>query len=747
MRQLLLLLLTLVPLLLHAQTGWEGDIDEFVIKDGVASHRNNSKSGTATIYKQFSATETSGSFTCSLGFVFEDLPTSSNSFEVTLFSQRESNFIYYYKLIPLQINKGLNVVLDTYEKRSSGEIRRISRKYLERWPGKGGLLFWSKLFFEMDYDPVKGVSFSLFSPIEGLRQGEWISVRSVAPHWQMSLETKFTSKKKLLYNYILPAIQHRDTDGSSGDIHILSEEVDPIGRVILNLTGPVSTVSAKVSCAGFQPTIEPGNSPSQVIIHLGVPFEAGRRYDFLITNLVNKLGQYVSIPCTINIQSVGEGSSTDIPEGLFFTEIMASPPADGPLQGIKYIELFNQTGVPQNLALYTLLYGKTKYELPSVTLVNGAYAVLYLESDPYPTRVATLVPMSRFPAMSSSFTLTLQDSAGREVDKVHFNTQLYGEGSAKSGASVERVAYYPDLWRRSNHPSGGTPGLPTSMKPYSRVAVGSVVINELLLTPPTTGEKYIELYNPTSETINLANLYLSYSNKEENINSSSWLLVKDDHLLQPHSYVVLTPYPDALARLYPVSDPTTFVERIDFPSISTTYSEVSLHAHATNEVVDRAIYRRQWLGDQSSDRTGFSLERLSPTLDGTQKSSWHRAEANGQQKETGGTPGVANSHHRTTTDPPCETLMGWPDDPKLSYELIEPMLYSFSEFATLTLYTTLGDILMQVKGAEILPILNAFRVAQLPIPPILVVVDLQFHHPEKDPTLVTYRGIWLHACE
>lgn len=96
---LLLLLLLLSPQLAHAQGGWTGDLDEFIIEDGIAKHQNNGKSGSAVIYKDFTS-EASGSFTWSLGFVFQDLPTSSNTFEVTLFNQEVGNFRYYYKVVP-----------------------------------------------------------------------------------------------------------------------------------------------------------------------------------------------------------------------------------------------------------------------------------------------------------------------------------------------------------------------------------------------------------------------------------------------------------------------------------------------------------------------------------------------------------------------------------------------------------------------------------------------------------------------
>ena len=314
----------------------------------------------------------------------------------------------------------------------------------------------------------------------------------------------------------------------------------------------------------------------------------------------------------------------------------------------------------------------------------------------------------------------------------------------KGKASIERVGYQPDLWRRSANPNGGTPGLPTTLQPYRDVAPKSIVINELLLSPPTTGEKYIELFNTSTKAVNLADLYLTYRNKEESITSTSWLLVPNDYLLQPNSYVVLTPYPDALTRLYPEHDSDTFVERIDFPSISTTYSELELRAHSNGEVVDQAIYRRQWLGDTSNDRTGFSLERLSPSADGTEKESWQRAQANGNNKNTGGTPGRHNSAKGIPLPDRGNYYVEWPEDPILTYEQIDPLLQVYTQFATLTIYSMNGDLLMTSQGEEIPSTLQSIRRGNLPFPSMLMVLVLQFQHPEKEPSNLFYRAVWLH---
>lgn len=739
---LLTLLLLLLPQLAHAQEGWEGNVEEFVIEDGIAKHQNNGKSGSATIYKDFKA-EASDNFTWSFGFAFADYPTNSNTFEVTLFIQEVGNFQYYYRVVPTRNNTSIGLVKETYKKISSTESRKLSSTILTSWHNNSGHQLWQKVQVEVDYHATKGLRFRWFSPVSGLRQGEWVVLPAGWPQWVMGLRTKFTSKKKLNHAYILPKIIKDNAGSEEGTLHIKEQWAEQSGQVHLKLSGPVSIREATVTCDGFQPTIYSGDKAEDIIINLGATFMPGNSYHFEIKNLIDRNGKSVDLSFQIDIQAAQPGT-TITPEGIFITEVMASPPDDGPLQGIKYIEIYNNSGIQQNLALLTLYYGKTKYTLPNIALAHGAFAILYLESNPYPTRIATLVPMAEFPALSGSFALKLVGNDGRTHDSVNFNSRIYGEGVPKGKASIERVSYQPDQWRRSTNPKGGTPGLPTTLQPFNDVESKSIVINELLLSPPTTGEKYIELYNTSTKAINLADLYLTYRNKEETVSSTSWLLVPYNYLLQPNSYVVLTPYPDALARLYPEHDSQTFVERIDFPSISTTYSEVALRAHSNGEVVDQAIYRRQWLGNTSNDRTGFSLERLSPSADGTKKESWQRAQENGSNKNSGGTPGRPNSARGIPFPSGDHLTAEWPDDPILTYEQIDPLLRAFAPLATLTIYSMNGDLLMTSRGEEIPNTLQSIRMGNLPFPSMLMVLVLQFQHPEKEPSNLFYRAIWLH---
>lgn len=744
MRLIVGLIFSLLSLLATAQMTWQGewqgDTHSYNIEGTTLTHRNDGVSGSASIYRDY----TSGSaFTLSQGFRFVETPTSHNTFTLTLFHEELGNFRYHYTLSPITNGRGIQLSREAHERGGSTGWRKISNHIIASYYFSSPLIIWGNLLVEVHYDRTRGIQLQAFSPAFGLWQGEWVPLKggTIVPRYTIS--TKFTSQKKLGYTYLLPELVTHEGNESK-KVQIVRLVPEDIGRVTLVLSAPVITTHAKVSCAGFQPTIMAGNTPTEVIVNLGTPFSTYSTYDFIITGLHDCDGKEITLSFTVKTEGESVGS-TLIPEGIFLTEIMVSPPTVGDLQGIKYIEIYNNTSSTKQLGQFHLMYGKTKYPLPMVALAPKSFAILYPTSDPYPTRIATLVPMGQFPALSGSFTLALMTSDGVELDKLHYSSRLYGEGEPKTGASLERITYQPDSWRRCNHPSGGTPGAHTTLLPHQPIARGSVIINELLLSPSSTGEKYIELYNNSSEAVNLADLYLSYSNKEESATSTSWLLVREQYLLQPHTYVVLTPYPEALTRLYPQHCASALLERIDFPSISPTYSEIALQSHIDNSRVDCITYRRQWLGNTSADRTGYALERVSPSADGTLRTSWRRARENGRTKGLGGTPGIKNSMYGEVPESSLSTLIEWPSEPTLTLEQVAPMLHSFSTVATLSIYSLTGDLLLTTRGTDISPLITLLKAGATPLPSMLIVVDLRFEDPTRDPSLVTYRDTWLHT--
>lgn len=722
---------------------WSGDTHIFRYDEGVLSYRDDGISGQGTISLKYSAPNT-GYLIWDFGTIFITPPTSQNNFSLTLLSIQKDQILYRYTIAPDASGRELILTKIIYQN-EGGAPKEISRRVLDRHRLRYASTAWNGLVVRIIYKEGEGIAMQSFSPHGDLQSSETIiEIDEGIPQWEMTLSTRFTGKKKLDHAFLLPRVTDQPSSEEDESLKTLDSKVDELGIVTLKLNKAVNTSEATVTCEGHHPTISSGESPNIIVIHLGAAFQPNTRYLFRVTGLRNLQGKEEYLEFEVMGSNESE-SSIEIPQGILITEIMADPPVSGPLKECRYIELFNNTGGEIDIAEITLHYRSTKYRLPHFKCPHGSFVILFPEGSPRPTLSATLVPMDNFPALNGTFTLKITGSDDQTLDMVNFSGKLYGEGAPHGSASVERIAYHPDLWRRSNHPNGGTPGLHTTMLPYSEVEEHAVVINEIMLTPSGTGEKYIELYNRSSKSITVSDLYLSYANKEETTNAKSWTIVHSPIQLPPSGYLVLCPFPERLAQLYPQHDSSTFIERIDFPGISANYSEIELKSHKDDKVIDRVIFRRQWLGENSNDRTGYSLERISPDNNGTQRNSWKRARSIDPDAKIGGTPGMKNSVFGTSPDHPGNgTFTNWPDTPEITLEQLDGMLQTFGSKAELELYTLDGAPIYYARNNAVREMMNRIQHGQAPFPTLLISIRITFTDEDREPSRVTYSGIWLH---
>ncbi|MDO5036220.1 MAG: lamin tail domain-containing protein [Porphyromonas sp.] len=719
--------------------GWQGDRHLFHYESGRITYLDDDFAGSARLWCDYSLPP-SGVTAWEFRVEFESLPTGQNGFSLVLFSEERGSYLYQYSLRPEENGRLLSLSRANYHKVEGNRWEKLSEQTIVSHSVLSPAIAWQSLYMQLRYDPQRGVQLITIGHLDDPVISEWFPLMDGVVLPRMELKTHFTSRKKLNYHYYLPVVLHQDKE--EPPLQWKEVKVEERGRVLVQLNQPVDVSKAKVLCEGLQPQLFAGATPDQLVIEMGAAFLPDTTYDVEVTGLQTFSGEVASISFVIQTEP-SKPSSIEVPYGLFITEVMADPPNSGPLRYLRYIELLNNTDQPVQLGQLQLQYRISKHSLPPAVLSPGAFAILYPAEELPPTREATLVPLESFPALSGSFYLALLSGSGAVVDELHFTSRLYGEGEIKGKAALERVGYQPDFWRRSNHPDGGTPGKRTTLVPFRPVPKGSIVINELMLSPKSTGERYIELYNRSSEAVELTDIYLTYANKQEQASAISWIPVRLPQRLEAGAYVVLSPFPEALTLLHPKHDSETFVERIDFPSISPTYSEIELRTHLDDEVIDRVISRRQWLGRKSTDRTGYALERRSPDLDGTLRSSWRRA----TEESAGGTPGVANS---VLGLPPAVesdeegTAVLWPEDPELTFEQLAPLLAAYPHLARIELFTLTGQPLMQASGTEVGRLLQQLQHGRVPLPTIILIVQVRLHDPEQTPATLTYRGKHLH---
>lgn len=153
----------------------------------------------------------------------------------------------------------------------------------------------------------------------------------------------------------------------------------------------------------------------------------------------------------------------------------------------------------------------------------------------------------------------------------------------------------------------------------------SIIINEIMYAPANGKPEWVELYNPSSNTVDLQSWSFSDSD------SSSPIKLADQHLyIQPNSYFVLSQYYSL--PYYFNNENINFAVFSNFPRLNNSTDFIFLFDGNKN-IIDKVQYWDAWNGKED-----FSLERINPGLGSNDSSNWSSS-----VNLRGGTPGKQNS--------------------------------------------------------------------------------------------------------
>ena len=253
-----------------------------------------------------------------------------------------------------------------------------------------------------------------------------------------------------------------------------------------------------------------------------------------------------------------------------------------------------------------------------------------------------------------------------------------------------------DCWGNSAN-LGGTfilPELP---------AAGDIVINEILFDPKTGGSDWIEIYNRSSNVLNLKEWQTANIAGDTIANRKT---IPGNFLLQPGAYAVLGKDSLFVKQNYPFAVSGTFVQT-DLPSYNNDSGTVIVLFN--NVVLDKVSYADDWHFRLLDVTDGVSLERIDvdgPSSDGN---NWHSAaEAIGFA-----TPGAKNSQYypvlengdfNFTSNVFSPDNDGYEDILQINYEMTEPGM-----LGTLTIYDDRGRKVTELFRNELLGITGTFK--------------------------------------
>ncbi|MEM6398296.1 MAG: lamin tail domain-containing protein [Bacteroidota bacterium] len=157
---------------------------------------------------------------------------------------------------------------------------------------------------------------------------------------------------------------------------------------------------------------------------------------------------------------------------LLLTEIMADPTPEVGLPDAEYIEIYNATQLPVQLAGLELSSGGSPQLLGSFLLEPNAYVLV--TDDGNASEFGPAVPLttvSSFPSLTNGGDVVILTYAGRGIDAVRYDDSWYADPDREDGGySLERIGLdttessdCAGRWRASLANAGGTPGAENSV--------------------------------------------------------------------------------------------------------------------------------------------------------------------------------------------------------------------------------------------------------------------------------------------
>ncbi len=171
------------------------------------------------------------------------------------------------------------------------------------------------------------------------------------------------------------------------------------------------------------------------------------------------------------------------PKDIIVTEIFADPSPQVGLPEAEFIEIFNRSANPIDLAGWKFSDGNSSAVFPSqkIILPNQYWVVCSTANASLFSASANTLGVANFPTLNNGGeALTLKTNAGLLMDSINYSTAWYRDVDKQEGGwtleliDTNNPCGEEDNWTASENPKGGTPG-----------KINSVSANKPDLTGPT----------------------------------------------------------------------------------------------------------------------------------------------------------------------------------------------------------------------------------------------------------------------
>ncbi len=166
-----------------------------------------------------------------------------------------------------------------------------------------------------------------------------------------------------------------------------------------------------------------------------------------------------------------------------------------------------------------------------------------------------------------------------------------------------------------------------------------LLINEVLFDPFDNGVEWIEIYNRSSNFVELKDVFFCSRDKYGNL-SEIKQIAPAGYVLSPQQYVVLSKNANAIKAQYQTENSTGFIDMASIPSLNNDSDKIIL-MDAAQLIIDELHYYPDWHLPLLNDTKGISLERVNYENATQDPNNWHSA----SETVGGATPAYQNSQY------------------------------------------------------------------------------------------------------
>ncbi len=224
-----------------------------------------------------------------------------------------------------------------------------------------------------------------------------------------------------------------------------------------------------------------------------------------------------------------------------------------------------------------------------------------------------------------------------------------------------------------------------------------IVINEILFNPVADGVDYVEMYNVSEKTIDVADLMIANWDEYNQVPASPKIISELPYLLFPDNYMVLTSSSSKVKEQYWENNAEAFIDpEISLPAMANESGRIILLDKSLT-TIDDFEYHEDMQFDLLTSVEGVALERINYNLPTNDHGNWHSA-----SEDIGfGTPGLPNSQYLAIEEIESKLEISpeifSPDND--GYNDILTISYSFDKagyVGTITIYDAKGRIIRRI---------------------------------------------------